>query len=287
MRPTPEESRSSDRLTYGAVHLNVTDLERSLIFWRDLIGMRELGRDETGPDGNGESVRLGVEDAELVVLHADATGPVQRGYSALYHLAIHMPSEAEFARLLGRILAARYPVAPSDHITHWAFYLDDPDGINVEVAFETLDRVSEIGIVGGRPRVIDSEGREHAMTEALNLEEVFSFREDDEVEGPLPEGARIGHVHLYVDDVESNQAFYESLGFTRHMDATGIGFADLSLGGSFPHRIAINVWQGVGAPQAPEGTAGMKYFELIDPEADQPRELADPSGNRVRIKPVA
>ncbi len=280
MRPTPAESIASDRLQYGAVHLNVSDVERSLVFWRDLIGLTELG---TGEDG---SVRLGVPDAELVVLHPGATRPVQRGYSALYHLAIHMPSEAEFARLLGRIFAARYPVAPSDHITHWAFYLDDPDGINLEVAFETLDRVDRMDIVGGRPLIIDSDGRRHDMTEPLGLEEVFSFRTDEEIAGPLPAGARIGHVHLYVGDLEAAQSFYEEVGFTPHMNAAGIGFADLSLGGSFPHRIAVNIWQGIGAPQAPEGTAGMRHFELVDAQAAERRKLTDPAGNRLVVSPA-
>jgi catechol 2,3-dioxygenase len=280
MRPTPAESTASDRFTYGAVHLNVTDLERSLIFWRDLIGLVELGRDESG------AARLGVPDAELVVLHPGATSPVQRGYSALYHLAIHMPSEGEFARVLGRLFAARYPNAPTDHITHWATYLDDPDGINVEIVFETIDRVGEIDIVGGRPLIIDSEGRRHDMTEPLGLEEVFSHREDDDLAKPLPEGTRIGHLHLYVGDLEAAQSFYEDVGFTRHMDASGIGFADLSLGGSFPHRIAVNVWQGIGAPQAPEGTAGMRHFELFDPVArGEIREMTDPSGNKLLIAP--
>ncbi len=280
MRPTPLESTAGDALTYGAVHLEVTDLERSLVFWRDLIGLVER---ETDGDG---AVRLGTGEAELLVLHPGATGPVQRGYSALYHLAIHMPSEAEFARLLARLFAARYPNAPTDHITHWATYLDDPDGINLEIAFETIDRVGEISIVGGRPQIIDSAGKVHAMTEPLSLEEVFSFREDEEISGPLPDGARIGHVHLYVGDLEAAQGFYEEIGFSRHMDAAGIGFADLSLGGTFPHRIAVNVWQGIGAPQAPEGTAGMRHFELIGPGVDGSGDLElleDPSGNRLSM----
>lgn len=280
MRPTPLESISEDRLTYGAVHLNITDMDRSLVFWRDLLGLAELG---TGEDG---AVRLGVADAELVVLHPGATQPVQRGYSGLYHLAFHMPSEAEFARVLARLLAARHPVAPSDHITHWAFYFDDPDGINIEVAFETIDRLGSMEIVGGRPQLLDSEGRQHAMTEPLGLEEVFSFREDEDLARPMPEGTRIGHVHLYVADVEAAKGFYEEVGFSVNMDATGIGFADFSLGGTFPHRIATNIWQGAGAPQTPAGTAGMHHFELNAPGSDGAaiEQLVDPAGNVLHLR---
>lgn len=283
MRPGPVESIGSDVLSYGAVHLTVTDLERSLVFWRDLIGMSELGRD----DG---SVRLGVSGAgdpgtTLVVLHPGASTPVRPGYSGLYHLAIHLPSEAEFARLLARLFAARYPNAPTDHVTHWATYLDDPDGINIEIAFETIDRVERVEIIGGRPLIIDSDGQQHGMTEPLDLEEVLAHR-DGNGDRQLPGGTRIGHIHLYVGDLEAAIDFYEKVGFSRHMLASGIGFADLSLGGSFPHRIAVNTWQGAGAPQAPAGTAGMLHFELKPGNGRagiKPGLHHDPAGNALRL----
>lgn len=43
------------------------------------------------------------------------------------------------------------------------------------------------------------------------------------------------------------------------------GFVDLSAGGPFPHRLALNVWAGVGASQAPEGSAGLRRFTLVLP----------------------
>jgi shikimate 5-dehydrogenase len=57
------------------------------------------------------------------------------------------PSEAEFARVLARLFQARYPNAPTDHVMHWATYLDDPNGINVELSFETLDRFAGFDLV--------------------------------------------------------------------------------------------------------------------------------------------
>jgi catechol 2,3-dioxygenase len=41
---------------------------------------------------------------------------VRRGYSGLYHLAIHLPDEPALARVLGRLLVSRSRVAPTDHI---------------------------------------------------------------------------------------------------------------------------------------------------------------------------
>src|SRR5579875_1338929 len=92
-RPTPAQTTAEDHATWGPVHLDVSDLERSLAFWRDLIGLQMLGEH----DG---AAHLGVEDGELLVLHPGAGHPPRRGHTGLYHLAIHLPSEAEFARIL-------------------------------------------------------------------------------------------------------------------------------------------------------------------------------------------
>src|SRR5690242_16212999 len=93
------ESTASDFATYGAVHLDVTDSECAISFWRDLVGLALLGRD-------GENLRLGVGGRELVVLHPGARGPVVREASGLYHLSFHLPSLAEFARVFARIEAS-------------------------------------------------------------------------------------------------------------------------------------------------------------------------------------
>lgn len=253
-RPTPARSTAEDALTWGAVHLDATDLERSLVFWRDLIGLQVLGRD----DG---AARLGVSDAELLVLHPGALRSAPRGHTGLYHLAIHLPSEAEFARVLARLFTARYPHAPTDHVMHWATYLDDPDGIGLELSFETLDRFSSWETGGGRMAVIDSEGRRRDGVAPLDLDEVFSHLADRDLARPLPEATRIGHIHLHVAAIDPALEHYAALGFTPGM-RTPLGMADMSAGGSFPHRLAVNVWQGAGAPPPPPGTAGLRHAVL-------------------------
>ncbi len=241
-RPTPAESTAEDQLRWGAVHLDVIDLEQSVRFWVGLIGLRVLGR-------QAGLVRLGVKDAELVVLHAGATQRPLRRHAGLYHLAIHLPSEAEFARALARLFQARYPNAPTDHAMHWATYLDDPNGINVELSFETLDRFAG-----------------EVVTARLDLDEVRRHLPDGDLAAPLAAQARIGHLHMHVADMDVARERYSELGFTPHVDLGS--FADMSAGGSFPHRLAYNVWQGVGAPPQPPGTAGLRHAELTIASGD-------------------
>ena len=232
VRPGPAQSTAGDFATWGPVHVDVTDEQRSLAFWREVIGL-ELR------DQSAAGIRLGVADADLLVLHPGAARPAMRGYSGLYHLAIHLPSEAEFARALGRLLTLRVRNAPTDHIMHWATYLDDPDGIGLELSFETLDRFGGY-VEGGRGMgIVDTGGRLRRATDTLDLEEVFSHLGDRELDRPLPAGTRIGHVHLHVDAIEPALAFYETVGFVPNLNLD-IGMADMTAAGGFPHRLALN-----------------------------------------------
>jgi catechol 2,3-dioxygenase len=254
-RPGPAQTTADDVVSWGPVHLDVTDERRSLEFWGGTIGLQVLGRSAGG-------VRLGVDDAELLVLHPGAIRPALRGHSGLYHLAIHLPSEAEFARVLGRLVKREVRNAPTDHIMHWATYLDDPDGIGLELSFETLDRFGRYGDPDGPLMLVDSEGRRRGPTEPLDLREVFSHLGDRDFEAPLPAGSRVGHVHLHVGAIAPALGFYEAVGFSLNVDFSQLGGADMHAGGGFPHRLAVNTWQGAGAPQPPPGTAGLRHLVL-------------------------
>ncbi len=287
-----------DAITYGAVHLDVVDGERSLALWRDLLGLTLLSRSE------GE-LRLGASGQELIVVHPGAQRPQLRGHAGLYHVAVHLPNEEEFARVLARLARNRVPQAPTDHIFSKATYLSDPDGIGIELTVETPERFAGFEIGPSTIAIRDSDGRLRGATEALDVAEALSHLADHDLDRPFPDGTTVGHVHLHVADLEQARRFYRDVvGFEDHMFMPGIGMADLSAGGRFPHRLALNVWQGRGAAQPPAGTAGLRDFELhvadgaalaavrarLDahgtPYAFDGHVLAthDPAGNAVRIR---
>jgi catechol 2,3-dioxygenase len=288
-----------DRITYGPVHLNVTDPRGSLEFWRDLIGMQAIDTDDDG-------IALGSGGQALLVLHPGAQRGVGRAEAALYHLAIHLPDPGEFARALARLIVARVPQSPTDHIFSQATSLHDPDGIMLELTLETPERFRSLEI--GRDEVVmfDSHGRRRGPTEALDVEAALSHLGDRDPFAALPAGVVVGHVHLHVPDLPAAFAFYRDVvGFDEHAYMVPYGMADLSAGGAFPHRIALNNWHGLGARQPRPGTAGLRHFELVlrEPGADlglaarasaagTPAEraesgrlvLRDPAGNRIVIR---
>jgi len=286
-----------DRISYGAVHLDIADLGRSLGFWRDTIGLYPVPVD-------GDGVGLGAGGRALVVLHPGAERGVGRADAGLYHLAIHLPDAAEFARVLARLIIMRVPQSPTDHIFSKATYLHDPDGIMLELTLETPERFRSLEIQRDGVVMFDNEGRRRGPTEALDVEVALAPLGDRDPLEPMPDGMFIGHVHLHVPDLPAAVAFYRDVvGFTEHAYMTPFGMADLSAGGGFPHRIAMNNWHGPGASQPRRGTAGMRHFELVlrQPAADQalmararaagaPVEraddapmLTDPAGNRIAI----
>ena len=210
--------------------------------------------------------------------------------------------------MLVRLARANVPQAPTDHIFSMATYLSDPDGIMLELALETPERYGSIEVGPRTITILDSEGRRRGATEPLDVAAAIAPLAGGEVEGPLPAGSYIGHVHLHVGDLQAAHHFYRDvIGFREHAYMGPIGMADLGAGGDFPHRIALNDWQGAGARQAPPGTAGMRRFDLIlrdggleqlaaraaaagvplVPAEGATASLEDPAGNSLSVVEVA
>ena len=296
-RPRPAESLTTDFATWGATHIRVRDLDRALSFWRDLLGL-QVARTSPG------EVSLGVEDAELVVLHGGAQRPSPRGHAGLYHLALHLPSAKDFAEMFARLVSRGVDPRPTDHLLHWAMYLSDGDGIGVELTFETADRFDHL-IPGPHPIGVSPDGHEQGLVEPLDLQPIIAAFSPLEAGRPMPFGTRVGHNHLHVGDLESSARFYEHIGFDANPSLPLLGMRDFNARGSFPHRLAINEWQGRGASPAPEDAAGLHHLQLAYADDDALQEalsnldrdgsivrrfenrpggsVADPSGNTIEL----
>ena len=270
----PAAPPNAELATFGPVHLDVTDADRSLAFWRDRVGLRLRGTD----DG---ALSLGTEHETLLVLHPGATSPARRGHAGLYHLAIHLPNEAEFARVLARLFDRRTFMSPTDHVFSKAIYLDDPDGLGLEFTLETPERLRSVRMTPTGPEVIDADGRRRSGRDPLDVREVLSHLPDGDLDRPLPAGTKIGHVHLHVGDIDSNRRFYgDGLGFVLANDfGSGV---DFHANGRFKHRMAINVWQGVAPRSRPPAPppCGTSRSASTAPGASRPRSSASAAGRR-------
>ena len=81
---------------------------------------------------------------------------------------------------------------------------------------------------------------------------------------PIAPGARIGHVHLKVADLDRALAFYCGvLGFEL-MARYGTQAAFISAGG-YHHHIGLNTWESKGGSPPPPGSTGLFHTAILYP----------------------
>ena len=119
----------------GHVHLKVADIERSLKFYRDLLGFeitQRYGENAVFVSAGGYHHHIG-----LNTWHSEDAGPAPINAVGLYHTAILYPTKKDLADITKRINAADYPITgASDHGVSLAIYLNDPDGNGVELYWD-------------------------------------------------------------------------------------------------------------------------------------------------------
>lgn len=119
----------------GHVHLKVSDLERSLRFYRDLLGFElttMYGSQAAFISAGGYHHHIG-----LNTWQSQGHPPAPVNSVGLYHTAIVYPTRKDLAQILKRLLQANYPLSgASDHGVSEALYLDDPDGNGVELYWD-------------------------------------------------------------------------------------------------------------------------------------------------------
>lgn len=117
----------------GHVVFYVKDLERSLRFYRDLVGFREIGRTF---HGKAAALTSGRTHHELLLIEVGDVPPPPKGPRlGLYHIGIKVGDSLDALRAAKRELEqAGVPITGmSDHTVSQSLYLSDPDGNEVEL----------------------------------------------------------------------------------------------------------------------------------------------------------
>ncbi|WP_033828716.1 VOC family protein [Bacillus andreraoultii] len=243
----------SPNLYINQVSIKVANLERSITFYKEIIGLQLLQQ-----TGNEATLTA---DGKTPLLHLYALDNVMKKTgrtTGLYHFAILLPTRGDLSVFLRHLIQTQYPFAASDHLVSEAIYLVDPDENGIEVY---CDR--------SRNTWKWSNGLVHMDTLQLNGTDILG--ESTASWAGLPNGTTMGHIHLHVHNLESVQQFY----------VDGLGFDIVSYypqavflsSGKYHHHIAINTWAGVNAPRPSENSVGLKWYSIKFPNEVRREEV--------------
>ena len=261
----PPGGRLPGRIRLGPARLQVADLERSLAFYQDVLGLRILSTGG-GRAADGEaSTDLGAEgsdDALVILRERPGANPVpRRGRLGLYHFAILLPTRGDLGRFAAHLVGLDFPFGAADHRVSEALYLRDPDGLGVEVYAD-------------RPR---SEWRRQGQELIMSTDplDVVGLMKDagEEAWSGMPPGTGMGHLHLQVGDLDRAEDFYHrALGLDK-MVWSYPGALFLAAGG-YHHHLGVNTW-GMGALAAGDDDARLLEWELQVPGAGDVSRTAE------------
>lgn len=255
-RPSPL-LRLPDATRVGGVRLQVSDLARSLAYYRDVVGLRVI-------NAASDVATLGVpaSDAAVITLHAvPGTRPVpRRGTFGLFHVAVLLPHRAALGRFVAHLASIGVPAGMSDHQVSEAIYLTDPDGLSIEVY---ADRPRSTW------RVVD--GQLVMTTDPLDVDDLVAAGAGVTWDG-APAGTTLGHVHLHVGDLAQAAAFYRDVvGF----DVTVSNYpgALFFAADGYHHHLGTNIWAPGPAPAVDQ--ARLLEWTLAVPSAAEARVVGE------------
>lgn len=239
----------------GPVHVTVAELERSLAFYRQAVGLHVL-------ESASGRASIGVDAEELLVLVEEPGARPAYGYTGLYHFAVLLPKRRSLALWLAH--AARERVALqglSDHFVSEAIYLADPDGHGIEIYWD-------------RPRAVwDGQVAQRMTTLPLDVDDLMTELDDPaEPFAGLPAGTRIGHVHLRVATIRETVSFYRDVLKFDLMAALG-GHAAFFGADGYHHHVGANTWESAGAPPPPPGVAALRHATIVLPDAREREDV--------------
>lgn len=241
----------------GTVDLQVSDLERSLAWYRQVLGLHVMKQDIGRADlGAAES------DIPLLRLHErrGAHRVPSQGRIGLYHFAIVLPDRAALGRFVAHLAELGVRAGAADHLVSEALYLHDPDGLGIEVY---SDRA--------RDTWQSADGELRMATLPLDVASLVDAAGGAKWDG-MPAGTRMGHIHLHVGDLQRASAFYHAaLGLdTMVWSYTGALFM---AAGGYHHHLGLNTWAGPDAVAARDDEARLLSWQLVLPEVEALAEV--------------
>jgi catechol 2,3-dioxygenase len=250
-------SRLIERI--ARVDLRVRDVESSLTFYRDVVGLEVRG--QTGV----HAVLAAPGDPAFLTL--DSTGVTRAAEpdaTGLFHIAIRLPARGALGDVLARLAAAGMQVGAGDHAVSEALYVSDPDGNGVELYW---DRPVDEWPAPAPGALVPM------VTLPVDLNGLLAEgRGQDAVGDSAAPGTDMGHVHLQVSDVVATAGFYADdvgLDLTARMGAEAAFFSS----NGYHYHLGANSWRSRGGRPSSKGAAGLERIVFAVDGAERVEHL--------------
>lgn len=268
----------------GAVSLKIREMERSLRFYVDVLGFQIHDQEDN-------IASLGVGGDDLLILNEYPDAPPIEAHAGLYHFAILVPSRLDLAKSLHQLIQTQTRLGGfADHVVSEAIYLADPDGIGIEIY---RDRPKDTWQFKNGEIVID--------TLALDVQNVLDELSATDIQwNGLPQGTRIGHVHLNTGrNTEASKRFYvDQLGFDVMMSMGG--YWHFIAAGGYHHHLGLRPaetrqnqasigldWYAIDLPNNDSLAATVDHLDTLGmtlAEVENDYELYDHANNKIRLR---
>jgi len=226
------------------IHLKVSNLEKSIQFYRSILGFKIVSKKE-----NTVFLSSSINDSSISLVVLTEIKNIATPYkfqqkpriAGLYHFAILLPERrylGYFLRHIQKNLDSEYYEGMADHAVSESIYLHDPDLNGIEV-YSDRDPMEWKW----------KENTVHMITEPLKVQDLLKESSDVNNEwNELPPSTSIGHVHLHVSNLANAKRFYKDILELNHT-ATYPG-AYFFAANRYHHHVATNIWLGENIPPA-------------------------------------
>ncbi|MDR2880193.1 MAG: VOC family protein, partial [Fusobacteriales bacterium] len=176
------------------VVLKVKDIDKMTDFYEKVLGMKVRKRDN-------ERIELGTDKDTLLVLKTNEKLNYRKPETAnLYHTAYLLPERTDLAVFLRHIMDIGIDGAgAADHLVSEAVYLNDPENNGIEMY---TDRNQEMWNYSDNGDVVMD-------TLSLDANELYYLGSNSDFR--MPDGARVGHVHMQGVNIPEIRKFYEDI----------------------------------------------------------------------------
>ena len=231
------------QIQLNEVALNVNHLLQETAFYTKGLGLQILTQSD-------KEVLLGVGTTPLVrLIQTTIDKSVKESYG-LYHLAIHLPTREALGDFLRHAVHTSLPlIGAADHGYSEAIYLEDFEGNGIEVYHDKPIDVWDIR----------EDGRIIGVTEEIAGQEIYELGHDT-IPYQMPEGTRMGHVHLSAKNSKETMEYLTTL--LPVDDKVSVPSGSWIASGDYHHHLAVNQWGGPHLDVRVKNIPGLAYYTV-------------------------